>query len=173
MHESKTSCPKCDGHISYPNDLSGQDVSCPHCGEPIVLPINKWSKVWIAAGFFGFAIICLAGALISKNHLRIPAMTSQAANESIETSSHSRGQTDSENQPHTEQDSEDFNAMASLCKGYYQAFNKHDANTLQKLTPESFRTILTPDIWKQYFESDTKYEFRQCQYIKVSTELVC
>ena len=35
MIEFKVSCPSCDGHVQFPEEMSGQRVSCPHCGQAL------------------------------------------------------------------------------------------------------------------------------------------
>ena len=34
----KTTCAFCSGRIEYPPTLSGAEVPCPHCKEPLALP---------------------------------------------------------------------------------------------------------------------------------------
>ena len=64
MADAKISCLKCGGHIAFPKELAGQEVSCPHCNESLLLPKTKPSTAWILAAVFIFVIVCIASVAI-------------------------------------------------------------------------------------------------------------
>ena len=43
MTELKINCPGCDQHLSVPVELAGQQIDCPSCNTPMIVP--KFSEV--------------------------------------------------------------------------------------------------------------------------------
>lgn len=72
MTELKTSCPKCEGHIAYPAEIACQQITCPHCGETILLPgpPRKSSRSLLLAAAFvslGCAFVLLVWRQSQRN----------------------------------------------------------------------------------------------------------
>jgi uncharacterized paraquat-inducible protein A len=65
MAKHKTSCPKCGGHIVFPNELAGQAISCPHCNETFFLPKSNSVTPWVITAVFALIAICLGSLLVT------------------------------------------------------------------------------------------------------------
>src|SRR5665647_3665156 len=68
MADSKICCPKCNGHIVFPNEMAGQAIACPHCNETFFLPKPKSLLPWIITGAFALVAICLGSLLVFQHH---------------------------------------------------------------------------------------------------------
>jgi hypothetical protein len=159
MAESKTSCPKCAGHVAFPKEMAGQVAACPHCGESILLPKSKLPMAWLVAGICGFIIICLASALVWEHLPKKAAKNNRPVENQIANPAVSQSQPVARSQGETVEDSEDVQAMKNLCKDFYNAVNNHDAKALQDSMSASCRSALTTEDVKDLMDDNHKYEF--------------
>jgi hypothetical protein len=106
MTEIKTSCPKCGGHIAFPPETAGQEASCPHCNEVIVLGKKSSVTAWILTAAAVIGLICLGTVVVLKHppkpgkpaknldaerHLSpIELLQSKAANQAVQRMSAAR-----------------------------------------------------------------------------------
>ena len=70
---AKCLCRHCNGPIEFETEGAGEDVDCPHCGLATVLFVPQSRPLadrlpwrWIAAGFFGLAMIGIFAAFLVK-----------------------------------------------------------------------------------------------------------
>ena len=128
---------------------------CPHCNEAILLPNLKSAMPWIVAGILGFIIVCLASALVfelqKKGGTTPPARSTEPAKLSQDESTKvSNGQV---------KNSEDDEAIKSLCKEFYDGLNNQNANALYNLLAASCQKALGIEDMKKMYDDSAKYEF--------------
>ena len=78
--ETKCNCQHCSGHISFPVEVAGKIISCPHCQLETQLFIpsvatppklrNKNTALFVVTGFFFVVVVIGIGAFIgtAKNN---------------------------------------------------------------------------------------------------------
>src|SRR6266542_4438809 len=71
MTELKISCPKCGGHISFPPEIAGQEISCPHCQEAVMLAKRSQVTVWVLTAVALIAAVCV-GPVFALKHRSKP-----------------------------------------------------------------------------------------------------
>ena len=163
MKESKISCAKCSGHIVFPNELAGQEIACPHCGESILLPKLKSKTTWVVAGVFAFIIVCFALALVFElGKKRGATRSTESTNLPAKVQQDESAQKIS-GQP---ENSEDDEAIKVLCKQFYDGLNSQDANALYNLIAASCQKALSVEDMKKLFDGGAKYEFESVDSVK-------
>ena len=66
MAEIRMICPRCGGHMAFPSQIAGQDVSCPHCNEAITLVIQRNLVPWVLVAVTMIGALCLLGHAINR-----------------------------------------------------------------------------------------------------------
>jgi uncharacterized protein len=67
MTEIKASCPKCGGHIAFPPEIAGQETSCPHCNEGIVLAKKSSVTGWVLMAAAVIGLIFMGTVMVLKH----------------------------------------------------------------------------------------------------------
>jgi len=152
MAESKTSCPKCGGHIVFPNELAGQAIACPHCNETYFLPKPKSVTPWIITGVFAVIVVCLSSLLVIQHH---------KAKGEPQTHSFAKPSTSAEDAPKTQPDvtvskSADDQAIEKLCKEFYDGLSSQNSKSIYDLLSETCKKALKKE---DIFIDGATYEF--------------
>ncbi|MGA2178312.1 MAG: hypothetical protein ABSH15_01825 [Verrucomicrobiota bacterium] len=159
MTESKTSCPKCGGHVIFPNELSGQAIACPHCNETFFLPKLKSVTPWVITAVFALIAICLGSLLVFQRHKGISEP---------QTHSFAKPNTTTENSTKAQPDVKvskgaDDQAIENLCKEFYDGLSAQDAKSIYGLLSESCKKALNP---QDIFIDGAKYDFENLESVQ-------
>ena len=159
MAEHKTSCPKCGGHIVFPNELAGQAIACPHCNETFFLPKPKSVTPWVITAVFALIAICLGSLLVFQRHKGISEP---------QTHSFAKPNTTTENSTKAQPDVKvskgaDDQAIENLCKEFYDGLSAQDAKSIYGLLSESCKKALNP---QDIFIDGAKYDFENLESVQ-------
>jgi len=159
MAESKISCPKCAGHIVFPNELAGQAIACPHCNETFFLPKPKSVTPWIITAVFALIVVCLGSLLIVQR---------QKASSEPQTHSFAKPDTTAQDSPKTQPDatvskSADDQAVEKICKEFYDALSSQNNKALYDLLSEPCKKALKPE---DIFIDGATYEFMDLESVQ-------
>jgi DNA-directed RNA polymerase subunit RPC12/RpoP len=163
MADSKISCPKCNGHIVFPNEMAGQAIACPHCNETFFLPKAKSVFPWIITAAFALVTICL-GSLLVFQHQKSKKETQ------VHTFSKSSSVPDEAAKaqtPTVAQKSADDQAIETLCRKYYDALSSQNAQSLYELLSGRCKKVLMP---KDITIDGAKYEFINLESVKGTSQ---
>ena len=166
MKESKISCAKCGGHIVFPIELAGQEIACPHCSESILLSKSKSAMPWIVAGIFAFITVCLASVLVFELGKKHDAVSSIRTTEGASLPTKASQDESARKTSIQLENSEDEEAIKTLCKQFYDGLNSQDANALYNLIAASCQKVLSVEDMKRLYDDGAKYEFVSLDSIK-------
>lgn len=158
MTENKVSCPKCEGNISFPTEMAGQTVPCPHCGESILLPKPKFPVVWIAVAALGLMVVLLVSALMWRSFSKPPNSSRQTPEPSSATGGPSE-EAAVENSALGSQDPADMAAMNNICREYYHALNNRNSKAIHGLLSDSCRAIVPVEAFDRLHQDGSKFDF--------------